>query len=74
LEAFKKKHGKKIRSVVIKEVEKLRDCGSLKNGFKIYVCEGCHDVRHVPLSRILPTLRLIRLLCLESYTIKSSSL
>ncbi|MED3736135.1 hypothetical protein P4529_04775 [Virgibacillus pantothenticus] len=19
-----------------------------KNGFKLYVCEACHDVRHVP--------------------------
>jgi len=47
-EAFKRKHGTKIRSVVIKEVEKFRDCGNPKNGFKLFVCEGCHDVRKVP--------------------------
>ncbi len=47
-DSFKKKHGAKIRPVVIKEVEKFRDCGDLKKGFKLYVCEGCHDVRHVP--------------------------
>lgn len=47
-EKFKRKHGKKIRPIVIKEVEKFRDCGDLKKGFKPYVCEGCHDVRKVP--------------------------
>jgi len=47
-EAFKKKYGDRIRPIVIKEVEKFRDCGDPKNGFKLYVCEGCHDVRHVP--------------------------
>ncbi len=47
-EQFKIKNGKKIRSIVIKEVEKFRDCGNPKNGFKLFVCEGCHDVRHVP--------------------------
>ena len=47
-EKFKRKHGKKIRPIVIKEVEKFRDCGDLKKGFKLYVCEGCHDVRKVP--------------------------
>lgn len=47
-EAFKQKHGAKIRPIVIKEVEKFRDCGNLKKGFKLLVCEGCHDVRKVP--------------------------
>ncbi|MBB4075532.1 hypothetical protein GGR02_003369 [Anoxybacillus voinovskiensis] len=47
-EAFKKKHGAKIRPIVIKEVEKFRDCGDIKKGFKLFVCEGCHDVRKVP--------------------------
>ncbi len=45
---FKSKHGSKIRPVVIKEVEKFRDCGDLRKGFKLYVCEGCNDVRKVP--------------------------
>lgn len=47
-EAFKKKFGSKIRPIVIKEVEKFRDCGDIKKGFKLFVCEGCHDVRKVP--------------------------
>ncbi|HLU23260.1 MAG TPA: transposase zinc-binding domain-containing protein, partial [Bacillaceae bacterium] len=47
-EAFKNKYGERIRPIVIKEVEKFRDCGDPKKGFKLYVCEGCNDVRHVP--------------------------
>ncbi|MFD1068295.1 IS91 family transposase [Oceanobacillus locisalsi] len=47
-ESFKKKQGRRIRAIVIKEVEKFRDCGNPKNGFKLFVCEGCHDVRRVP--------------------------
>lgn len=47
-EAFKEKHGAKIRPIVIKEVEKFRDCGDPKNGFKLLVCEGCNDVRKIP--------------------------
>lgn len=47
-DAFVKKHKNKIRSAVLKEVEKFRGCGDPKNGFKLLVCEGCHDVRRVP--------------------------
>jgi uncharacterized protein (DUF2267 family) len=47
-DAFVKKHGKHIREIVLKEVEKFRGCGDLKNGFKLLVCEGCHDMRRVP--------------------------
>lgn len=47
-ESFKKKYGDRIRPIVIKEVEKFRDCGDMKKGFKLLVCEGCHDVKHVP--------------------------
>ncbi len=47
-EAFKKKHGAKIRPSVIKEVEKFRDCGDIRKGFKLFVCEGCHSVKNVP--------------------------
>lgn len=46
-ETFKQKYGERIRSIVIKEVEKFRDCGDMKNGFKLYVCEGCNDVHTV---------------------------
>lgn len=47
-ETFKVKYGDRLRPIVIKEVEKFRDCGHLKKGFKLLVCEGCHDVRKVP--------------------------
>ncbi|WP_081791805.1 transposase [Sporolactobacillus terrae] len=47
-EAFRKKYQGQIRPIVIKEVEKFKDCGNLKKGFKLLVCEGCHDVRKVP--------------------------
>jgi len=45
---FVEKYGDRIRPIVVKEVEKFRDCGNPKNGFKILVCEGCHDIRIVP--------------------------
>ena len=47
-ERFVEKYGNRIRSIVVKEVEKFRDCGNPKNGFKILACEGCHDIRIVP--------------------------
>nr|WP_244445100.1 transposase zinc-binding domain-containing protein [Oceanobacillus jeddahense] len=33
---------------MVKEVEKFQDCGNPKTGFKLFACERCHDVRHVP--------------------------
>lgn len=45
---FKQMYGDRIRPVVIKEVEKFRDCGDMKKGFKLFVCEGCHETKHVP--------------------------
>ncbi|MDH3009532.1 transposase [Gordonia alkanivorans] len=45
---FVEKHGKKIRPNVLKEVSKFRGCGDPKNGFKLLVCEGCHDIKRVP--------------------------
>jgi len=45
---FVAKHKGRIRPNVIKEVEKFRKCGDLRNGFKLLVCEGCHDLRLVP--------------------------
>src|SRR5690606_38169353 len=47
-DAFMRKHGKKIRPVVIREVEKFRKCGDPRNGFKLMVCEGCHEMKRVP--------------------------
>lgn len=45
---FVQKHQGRIRANVLKEVAKFRDCGNPKNGFKLLVCEGCHDLRVVP--------------------------
>jgi len=42
---FLKKYGNRIRPVVKKEIEKFRTCGDMKQGFKLFVCEGCHDVK-----------------------------
>ena len=47
-ETFVEKHGERVRSNVIKEVEKFHRCGDPKHGFKLLVCEACHDVRIVP--------------------------
>ncbi len=44
---FVEKHKGKLRPNVLKEVEKFRGCGQMKNGFKLLVCEGCHDLRLV---------------------------
>jgi hypothetical protein len=45
---FYEKHKKRIRPAVVKEVAKFLGCGNPKNGFKLLVCEGCHDIRRVP--------------------------
>ena len=47
-ETFAEKHKERLRDIVIKEVEKFHRCGDPKSGFKLLVCEGCHDVRIVP--------------------------
>lgn len=46
--SFYEKHMDRIRPAVKKEIEKFLGCGDAKNGFKLLVCEGCHDVRRVP--------------------------
>ncbi|PTY77298.1 hypothetical protein B5V89_14915 [Heyndrickxia sporothermodurans] len=35
-EKFKTKIKRKIQSIVIKELEKLKDCSNPKNGFKLF--------------------------------------
>ena len=47
-DAFVQMHGSRIRPIVIKEVEKFRWCGDPKHGFKLLVCEACHDTKIVP--------------------------
>jgi hypothetical protein len=49
-DAFVEKHKKHIRPNVIKEVQKFRGCGDPRIGFKILVCEGCHDIRRCPID------------------------
>ena len=44
---FVEKYGKRIRPVVLKEVDKFCHCGDPKQGFKLFVCEGCNDVKHL---------------------------
>lgn len=44
---FVKKNKKMIRPVVLKEVERFKGCGNIVNGFKLFVCEGCHDIKKV---------------------------
>ena len=45
---------KRIRDVVLKEVEKFRHCGDLKHGFRLLVCEGCHEVKMVSANYTFP--------------------
>ncbi|WP_243647127.1 IS91 family transposase, partial [Scopulibacillus darangshiensis] len=47
-EKFINKHHRNLRPIVLKEVEKFKNCGNPKNGFKLFVCEGCHDVKRIP--------------------------
>jgi len=47
-DTFTEKFGDRMREDVKKEVKKFRDCGNPKNGFKLFVCEGCNDPRRVP--------------------------
>jgi ferredoxin len=45
---FVKKYHRSLRPNEIKEVEKFKGCGNPKNGFKLLVYEGCHDIKRVP--------------------------
>jgi hypothetical protein len=33
-----------------KEVKKFRNCRDIRKGYRLLVCDGCHDVKLVPLS------------------------
>ena len=46
---FVEKYGDRIRPIVVKEVEKFRDCGNPKNGFKILGLPRYKD-RSVPMQ------------------------
>jgi hypothetical protein len=45
---FVHKYSGRVRTNVIKEVEKFHQCGDPKHGFKLLVCEACHDIKIVP--------------------------
>lgn len=49
-QSFLRKHSRRIRPVVKKEVRKFQFCGDIRRGYRLLVCEGCHDVRLVPLK------------------------
>ena len=38
---------RRIRPVVKREINKFRDCGDLRKGYRLFVCEGCHAVKMV---------------------------
>lgn len=40
-------YGQRIREVVQSEVNKFRHCGEIVRGFRLFVCEGCNDVKKV---------------------------
>lgn len=45
---FVAKHGHRLRQVVFDEIEKFKGCCDLRKGFRLYVCEGCHQTKLVP--------------------------
>lgn len=49
-EKFLNKNRRKIRDVVKAEVNKFKRCGDLRYGYRLFVCEGCHNVKIVPLQ------------------------
>jgi len=49
-DVFVKKHGKNSRNVVIKEVEKFRNCGNPNTGFKLFVCKRLSRCTKSPIS------------------------
>ena len=44
---FYQRAKRRIRPVVKREINKFRDCGDLRKGYRLFVCEGCHAVKMV---------------------------
>uniref|UniRef100_UPI001CDC5701 transposase zinc-binding domain-containing protein n=1 Tax=Lacticaseibacillus paracasei TaxID=1597 RepID=UPI001CDC5701 len=42
---FLKSHGRRIHPVVKKEVAKFQNCGDIRKGYRLFVCEGCHQTK-----------------------------
>jgi len=49
-QGFKAVYGKKLRPVVIREVEKMLLCRDPKGGFATYLCSSCGETKTIPLS------------------------
>ncbi|KAF1297856.1 transposase [Enterococcus sp. JM4C] len=49
-ERFLERYGRRIRPVVRKEVKKFQFCRDIQKGYRLLVCDGCHDVKLIPLS------------------------
>ena len=49
-QGFKAVYGKKLRPVVIREVEKMLLCRDPKGGFATYLCTSCGETKAIPLS------------------------
>jgi hypothetical protein len=45
---FFAKNGHRMRQVAIDEIEKFKHCHDLRRGFRLYVCEGCHQTKLLP--------------------------
>nr|WP_242704083.1 transposase zinc-binding domain-containing protein [Enterococcus sp. 669A] len=43
-------HGRRIRPIVKREVNKFSYCGDIRKGYRLFVCEGCHTTKFVPLK------------------------
>src|SRR5699024_12402124 len=33
-----------------REVKKIRYCGDIRMGYRLFVCEGCNNTKHIPLK------------------------
>lgn len=42
------KYEKRIRSIVLKEVDKFRHCGQKEAGFTLFACPVCGEMKIVP--------------------------
>lgn len=45
---YANQHNLKIRNIVFHEVERVRKCGCLSEGYYTYVCEDCDQIKLVP--------------------------
>lgn len=47
-EIYAKENNLTIRDVVYHEVERIRKCGCLSEGYYTYICENCDEIKYVP--------------------------